>query len=130
MQLADFTFLADENINPLLVSFLKERAFGIVHVNDVGLGNTSDMVILTWAYEQKRIILTLDDDFGTLVFKNKQPFIGIIRLHPGHLVGDIHVPTLRAILATDINYEVPFLMVAEKRADHIHIRYRTYAESV
>ena len=127
MKLTDFAILADENINPLLVNILREKGFDIAHVNDVDLGNTPDHVILSYAYDQKRVVLTLDDDFGTLIFKNKQPFIGIIRLHPGHLIGDIHIPTLNAILATDIDFQLPFLLIAEKRIDRIHIRYRTYA---
>ena len=127
MRLSDFSILADENINPLLINNLKENGFDVVHVNEVDLGNTPDHVILTYAYEHNRIVLTLDDDFGTLVFKNKQPFIGIIRLHPGHLIGDIHTPTLQAILSAEIDCHPPFLLIAEKRKDHIHIRYRAYS---
>ena len=126
MTLGDFSILADENINPTLVNFLRDKGFDVAHVNDVGLGNTPDHVILAYTYDQNQIVLTLDDDFGTLVFKDKQPFIGIIRLHPGHLVGDVHVPTLDAILWADIDYQIPFLLIAEKRKDHVHIRYRTY----
>ncbi|ADB41871.1 DUF5615 family PIN-like protein [Spirosoma linguale] len=126
MKLTDFAILADENINPILVNTLRDNGFDVAHINDVGLGNTPDYVILSYAYNQNRIVLTLDDDFGTLIFKNKQPFIGIIRLHPGHLIGNIHIPTLQAILATDIDYQLPFLLIAEKRTDRIHIRYRTY----
>jgi predicted nuclease of predicted toxin-antitoxin system len=127
MKLTDFAILADENINPILVNTLRDNGFDVAHVNDVGLGNTPDHVILSYAFDQNRIVLTLDDDFGTLIFKNKQPFIGIIRLHPGHLIGDLHIPTLQAILAIDIEYQSPFLLVAEKRTDRVHIRYRTYA---
>lgn len=127
MLLSDFAILADENINPLLINFLQENGFHVIHVNDVRLGNTADTIILNHAYEHNQVVLTLDDDFGTLVFKNKQPFIGIIRLHPGHLVGDFHIATLKAIRSADIDYQLPFLLVAEKRTDHIHIRYRTYS---
>lgn len=126
MTLTDFGILADENINPFLVNVLREKGFDIIHVNGIGLGNTPDHEILTYAYAQNRIVLTLDDDFGTLVFKNKQPFIGIIRMHPGHLIGNVHIPTINAILSATIDYQVPFLLIAEKRTDHIHIRYRAY----
>ena len=127
MTLSNFAILAHENVNPLLISVLHDKGFDVVYVNDVDLGNTPDHVILTYAYQQNRIVLTLDDDFGTLVFRNKQPFVGVVRLHPGHLVGDVHVPTLQAIMSADIDYQPPFLLVAEKRKDHIHIRYRTYS---
>lgn len=126
MRISDFALLADENINPFLVTFLQESGFDIVHVNDVKLGNTADHVILNHAYIQGWVVLTLDEDFGTLVFKNRQPFIGIIRLHPGHLVGNFHLPTIKAILSAELDFTVPFLLVAEKHTDHVHIRYRDY----
>ncbi len=129
MRLTDFAILADENINPLLIGMLREKGIDVLHVNEIDLGNTPDYVILSYANQTNRLILTLDDDFGTLVFKNKQPFIGIIRLHPGHLIGAIHIPTLQAIWNADIDYQPPFLLVAERRADQIHIRYRFYGDS-
>jgi predicted nuclease of predicted toxin-antitoxin system len=128
MTLASFAVLADENINPLLVNLLRNAGFNVTHVNDVGLSNTPDHVILKYGYDNNQLILTLDDDFGTLVFRNKQPFIGIIRLRPGHLLGDVHVPTLQAILSAEIDYKPPFLLIAERRQGQIHIRYRTYLD--
>lgn len=119
--------LADENINPLLVSTLKEKGLSVIHVNEVNLGNTPDHVILNYAYQRNQVVLTLDEDFGTLIFKNKQPFVGIIRLYPGHLVGDIHITTLQAIFSADIDFKPPFILTAEKRTNQIHIRYRTYS---
>ncbi len=126
MELSEFGILADENINPLLVEWLLAKNFDVIHVNEVNLGNTPDHVILAFACKHNRVVLTIDDDFGKLVFKDKQPFIGIIRLHPGHLLGNFHVPTLDAVLNANIIYQPPFLIVAEKRTDHVHIRYRTY----
>jgi predicted nuclease of predicted toxin-antitoxin system len=129
MKLAELSLLDDENINSLLVNFLKENGLDIIHVNDVCLGNTPDFIILDRAYRENWVMLTLDDDFGTLVFRNKQAFVGIIRLHPGHLVGDIHIPTLAAILEADLDYQLPFLLIAEKKVDRTHIRYRNYDNS-
>lgn len=128
MRLADFLLLTDENINSVLIDYLKGQGCNVIHVYDVGLENTPDSDILTWANDNDRVVITLDDDFGKLVFKEKQPFVGIVRLRPGHLVGHLHIATLGLILNTTLELVPPFLLVAERRTDHIHIRYRTFAE--
>lgn len=69
MRLTDFAILADENINPLLIGMLREKGIDVLHVNEIDLGNTPNYVILSYANQTNRLILTLDDDFGTLVFK-------------------------------------------------------------
>lgn len=128
MRLADFKLLTDENINTILIDFLKEQSCDVLHVYDVGLAHTPDTDILTWANDNDRVVVTLDDDFGKLVFKEKQHFIGIVRLRPGHLVGSLHKKTLLAILDATLDLTPPFLLVAERKPDHIQIRYRTFSE--
>lgn len=55
-------FLADENLNNQIVrGLLRQRPeIDIVRVQDVGLSNTDDRVILEWAAQQGRILLTHD----------------------------------------------------------------------
>lgn len=114
MGLAAFKLLTDENINTVLIDYLKQQGCDVLHVYDVGLEHTPDTDILTWANENSRVVLTLDDDFGKLVFKEKQSFVGIVRLRPGHLVGRLHIETLEAILNAVLDLKPPFLVVAEK----------------
>ncbi|MEW5766642.1 MAG: DUF5615 family PIN-like protein [bacterium] len=40
----------------------------------------SDLEILTWAYQEKRVLITLDKDFGALAFQVGVPHAGVIRL--------------------------------------------------
>ena len=55
-------FLADENFNNQIIrGILRQRPnFDIVRVQDVGLSETDDRVILEWAAQQGRILLTHD----------------------------------------------------------------------
>lgn len=128
MRLVDFKLLTDENVNTVLIDYLRVQGCDVVHVYDVGLENTPDTDILTWSNDNDRVVITLDDDFGKLVFKEKQSFVGVVRLRPGRLVGHLHIATLEVILNATLELVPPFLVVAEKRTDHIHIRYRTFAE--
>ncbi|GAA4412348.1 hypothetical protein GCM10023187_39320 [Nibrella viscosa] len=77
---------------------------------------------------ESRVIITQDSDFGKLAFVYKKPFIGIIRLWPGHLLGRLHLPTLEAISTTELMVEPPFVIVAEKIGDTVQIRMRSYVK--
>ncbi|MDZ8025616.1 MAG: DUF5615 family PIN-like protein [Nostoc sp. DedQUE01] len=55
-------FLADENFNNQIVRGILRRKpeIDIVRVQDVGLSKTDDRVILEWAAQQRRVLLTHD----------------------------------------------------------------------
>ena len=55
-------FLADENFNNQIVRGVlrRNRAIDLVRVQDVGLSQTDDRVILEWAAQQNRVTLTHD----------------------------------------------------------------------
>jgi hypothetical protein len=56
--------LADENFNGDVVDGLLARRpeLDLVRVQDVGLNRTHDRIILAWAAENDRILLTHDED--------------------------------------------------------------------
>jgi len=55
-------FVADENFNNQIVRGLLRRnpELDIVRVQDVGLSQTDDRIILEWAAQQNRVMLTHD----------------------------------------------------------------------
>ncbi|MHB8464411.1 MAG: DUF5615 family PIN-like protein [Acidimicrobiales bacterium] len=53
--------LLDENVSPSLVHAL--AGHDVVHVNDVGLTGQADAVIMLWAAEHRRAVVTHDHDF-------------------------------------------------------------------
>lgn len=51
----------------------------MVESRDLG-PDPGDQVLLEWAIKQSRILVTIDTDFGTLVYRDKSPHCGIVRL--------------------------------------------------
>lgn len=72
-------FLADENIGPRVIAFLRSQNHDVVSVlENSKLRGSSDSEIISLANKNKRIIITLDKDFGELVFRNLKPSAGVI----------------------------------------------------
>ncbi len=59
--------LVDENLSIRVAQQLREAGHDVVHVTEVGLGNTEDQTILAYAADHDRVIVTADADFGTLL---------------------------------------------------------------
>lgn len=87
-------FLADENIAVSVVHSLRKAGFDVEDVKEENLCGVSDHHLLKLAYDEDRIILTHDKDFGALGqrqrhhgivllrFKNQKPdIVSAILLH-------------------------------------------------
>lgn len=72
-------FIADENLGSQVPSHLKNLGFDIIWVQKIAPGKP-DIKILEKANREKRILITLDKDFGKLVFKEKLANAGVILL--------------------------------------------------
>lgn len=59
--------LADENLSIRVARRLADVGYDVVHVTEVGLGNTDDPVIFDWAADEDRAVVTSDADFGGLL---------------------------------------------------------------
>ena len=55
--------LIDENVSPAVAEALRLQGHDAVHVNEVGLHNTPDAVIMLWAAQQQRTVVTHDRDY-------------------------------------------------------------------
>jgi predicted nuclease of predicted toxin-antitoxin system len=60
-------FLIDENLARRLASELVVAGHDAVHVSDLGLRSSPDQEILKVAFNQKRILISRDTDFGLLI---------------------------------------------------------------
>ena len=125
MKLSQFAFLADENINPEVVAFLRQRGMDVVAAAELGLAGAADTEILRVAFETARVVLTHDSDCGTLAVAAGQPVRGIVYLRPGHIEAQFTIASLKAILAADLDPAPPFLLVAVRRGDVVTIRMRS-----
>lgn len=65
-------FFADENISAPAVTYLRDHAFDIIGISEsTDTKGLSDTNVLATVIKMDAILLTLDSDFGTLVFKNE-----------------------------------------------------------
>lgn len=128
MNLSDFSLFTDENIDPIVVTFLRKQGFDVFDVKENNLSGSADALLLNLATKQKRIFITLDSDFGTLVHKDKSSFLGIIFLKPGHFDSKIHIQTFQAILEANLILETPFMIIAEWANTGVKIRIKNALE--
>jgi predicted nuclease of predicted toxin-antitoxin system len=60
--------LTDQDVYRSTVSFLTAEGHDVVQASDVGLSRASDAEDLDFARRERRVLVTRDRDFGTLVF--------------------------------------------------------------
>jgi len=56
-------FYADEHIGRSIVLGLRRRGVDVLTVSEAGMRSASDQEHLRFAFEQRRVIITQDDDF-------------------------------------------------------------------
>ncbi|MCB0594989.1 MAG: DUF5615 family PIN-like protein [Lewinellaceae bacterium] len=124
MTIREFQFLTDENIDEEVADFLRNEGFDVFDIKEEGLFRMPDKDILKLAFEQRRVVISQDSDFGTLIFRDEVSFFGVIYLRPGHYSPEVHIQTLRVLLSTNIEYSIPFILVGENEGGKIKFRLR------
>lgn len=124
MRPLDFPILADENIDPEVVSALRSEGKDITAAVTVGLGGASDTQVMRCAHSAGRVVLTHDRDFGRLAIQRGEPYVGLVYLRPGHVSPSFALETLAAIQRLAVDVSPPFILVAERREDRVRIRIR------
>lgn len=122
--LTDYTWLADENIHPKWMEAASIYTT-VYSVHQLGLAGQPDTALLSVAYKNEYVIFTQDSDFGKLAFIEKQAFIGIVYLRPGHFTAAAHVQTLLAIVQQQLQPAPPFIIVASNKMGKISMRVKT-----
>ena len=72
-------FLIDRCAGTLIADWLRTHGHDVVESRERG-PDPGDRVLLEWAAQESRILITIDTDFGQLVFLNHQSHSGLIRL--------------------------------------------------
>lgn len=116
--------MADENLNAIVVRFLRDNGFDVCTAVEEGLCGAPDLSLLRRAVPEGRLIVTHDADFGTLAVRAGEPVVGIVYLRPGHIDPTFTVDTLRALFTQDPDVEPPFLLVARRTGDTVTVRIR------
>jgi predicted nuclease of predicted toxin-antitoxin system len=72
-------FLVDRCAGVRLAQWLREQGHDVVESRELG-ADPGDRVLLQLAADEQRILVTIDTDFGQLVFAGDVPHCGLIRL--------------------------------------------------
>ena len=72
-------FLIDRCAGAFIAEWLRTQGHDVVESRERG-PDPGDRVLLEWAVQESRILITIDTDFGQLVFLEGQSHCGLIRL--------------------------------------------------
>lgn len=75
-------FLVDQNLAPLLAEELRILGHDVVHTRDVDLATAVDEVVLRRAFDEDRVLISADTDFGFLLAESGagRPSVVLLRL--------------------------------------------------
>ncbi len=71
--------LLDENIGGAVFRGLRDYGYDVVSILETSPGK-ADGEVLAQAYREKRIVVTLDRDFGSLIFRDSKRHVGVLFL--------------------------------------------------
>ncbi|HEX2270944.1 MAG TPA: DUF5615 family PIN-like protein [Pyrinomonadaceae bacterium] len=72
-------FLIDRCAGRILADWLRNEGHDVVESRELG-PDPGDRFLLEWASKEARILVTIDTDFGELVFLENLPHAGLVRL--------------------------------------------------
>jgi len=65
-------FLVDECTGPTVARWLREQGYDVVSIYEQARG-ADDAVVLNLAFQDERILITSDKEFGARVVRDRQP---------------------------------------------------------
>ncbi|MCB9768585.1 MAG: DUF5615 family PIN-like protein [Candidatus Omnitrophica bacterium] len=69
MKVTEFSWLADENIDPAVVEYMRRKGLSVQSIQEAVMRGASDLKILEKGLNEQRIVLTHDRDFGTMAIE-------------------------------------------------------------
>ncbi|MBI4517152.1 MAG: DUF5615 family PIN-like protein [Deltaproteobacteria bacterium] len=72
-------FLVDRCAGRRLSDWLRAEGYDVVETRERG-GDPGDAAILNWAADDGRVLVTIDTDFGRIVFAQGARHCGVVRL--------------------------------------------------
>jgi predicted nuclease of predicted toxin-antitoxin system len=72
-------FLIDRCAGHRLAEWLRSQGHDVLEASERG-PDPGDALLLEWAADEKRVFVTIDMDFGRLIFKDRERHSGMIRL--------------------------------------------------
>lgn len=90
-------FIVDVGVGKIIEEWLKEEGYEVIVVRTINAA-MEDMEIINIANEEDAVIITMDKDFGELVFKNKLYNKGILLLRLEDAVAEEKLAAIQNIL--------------------------------
>ena len=120
MKFRSLKMLADENVSPRVVSFLREKGINVTDAKERKWHGREDEYLLEMAYSESRFIFTHDSDFGTLAINEGKDCYGIIYMR----LWNAKVPNVIRVLESLLSLETEFQKGSLIVADDSRIRIR------
>jgi predicted nuclease of predicted toxin-antitoxin system len=109
-------FLLDQSTDARLLSYLTKRGHDATQIRRTYPHSLPDPEVLSLAYQEKRILITDDRDFGELVFRLKRPHAGVIFLRLGTYAPlNLKIERLAYVLTHYADQLDQFLVVKKER---------------
>ncbi len=105
--------IIDANVAGSVVRWLRDQGCDVRFPVEEGLGRMRDEAVIELAIEDGRVVVTQDKDFGQLAIQAGMRPPGIIFLRPGDVSPDVIVELLRPVLASDIDWSQPLIVVSQ-----------------
>jgi predicted nuclease of predicted toxin-antitoxin system len=102
-------FLVDTCAGRRLAEWLRAEGYDVARVTDVG-PDPGDAAVLERALAERRVLITMDKDFGALVHRDRLEHAGVIRLPHATAAGRIAI--VRQLLAKHPEAELVGAIVA------------------
>jgi predicted nuclease of predicted toxin-antitoxin system len=128
VKLSDCLLLADENIDPKVIAFLRVKGQDVACVTELGLVGEPDEEILRTATMLGRVVLTHDRDLSELAVARRQPARGVILVRPGHMHAAHTIGTLEAAWDATPELDGRFVVVIERHDSRVSCRVRRLEE--
>ena len=72
-------FLVDRCAGHRLAEWLRAQGHDVREASEI-TPDPGDQALLRWAVSEQRVLVTIDNDFGLLIFQRNEPHTGIVRL--------------------------------------------------
>ena len=90
--------LTDVGVGKTAEDRLRAAGYDVRAVRDVD-PRMDDADILRWAVREQRLVVTMDKDFGELVYRSGHPHAGVLLLRLENATGDVKARVLTEIFA-------------------------------
>jgi len=90
--------LLDQGLPRTLVKLLKASEIDAEHVGDINMSTAKDSEIIEYSKKHKRIIITLDSDFHTLLALSTASAPSVIRIRIERLKAPDYLPLIQTVI--------------------------------